>query len=487
MGIGQTVRQGAKWLLAGSVAKQIMQFAFGVVLARLLFPEDFGLVVTIQVFTGLASFVAGGGMGLALVQAKEVDAEDFQIVFTVQLIIGTLIYSLFFLIAPWFAVWFDNPIYIDLLRVSAISFLLRPFINIHNSWLNRQMMFKERMIVRLIASFIGALLSIGMAFNGYGVWSLTIGGLLSSIVLMLLITRLTPVKIFLRLNKEKVKKYASYGVKVSGNEIIDYTKREVGNLIISRIAGPAMVGLYNKANSLSRLPSGIIGGAVYMPVMREISKFQDDLDKSRYLFYKMISLLVVYTLPVYIGLFFLAEPFIRVVYGEKWLLAAEPLQILSMAGLFFCIIKPCGAVLAAHNRLGREMIVHLIGLVLVILATYFGFQWGGLPGIAWGLLGVEFITAVMMFYLAAEAIKVDFSGLVKILSAGLILNTILLMVLLTVSLLFTSELNFLQSVRYILTALLVGGGSYILSFLFLPLESIATESMRWKKVLKISV
>src|SRR5579872_4965554 len=143
MSLGESIRHGAKWLLGGNVASQALQFAFGVVLARLLVPADFGTLVTVQIFTGLAGFVSGGGMGQALIRAKEAKREDFQVVFTVQLALGLLVYVVFFIMAPAFAHWYDNPLYKDLFRVSAITFLLRPFSNMPNAWLTREMRFKQ--------------------------------------------------------------------------------------------------------------------------------------------------------------------------------------------------------------------------------------------------------------------------------------------------------------------------------------------------------
>ena len=133
MNLGNTIRAGAKWSLFERINGQVLQFVFGIALARLLLPTDFGVVVTIQIFTGLAFMISGGGMGQSLIQAKEVSEKDFQVVFTLQLLIGVAIYLLFFSIAPWFAVWFDNLLYRDLLRVSAISFLIRPFAKTHFS------------------------------------------------------------------------------------------------------------------------------------------------------------------------------------------------------------------------------------------------------------------------------------------------------------------------------------------------------------------
>ena len=103
MNLGQSIRTGAKWLMIGNTGNAILQFGFGVALARLLVPADFGMIITIQVFTGFVGMVTSGGMGQALIRAKEVRQEDFNAVLTLQLAIGLLIYTGFFLSSPWFA------------------------------------------------------------------------------------------------------------------------------------------------------------------------------------------------------------------------------------------------------------------------------------------------------------------------------------------------------------------------------------------------
>lgn len=106
MQLGTTIRSSTLWLFTGSISQRGLDFFFGIILARLLLPSDFGLLVTTQVFTGMASFIAGGGMGQALIQSKDVTPKHFHVVFTLQLAICSLIYCTFFFIAPWIAVWF---------------------------------------------------------------------------------------------------------------------------------------------------------------------------------------------------------------------------------------------------------------------------------------------------------------------------------------------------------------------------------------------
>ena len=164
--------------LSAIQAEQVLAFLFGIVLARLLAPEDFGVLLTIQVFTGLAGFVAGGGMGQALVRAKEATQQDYDIVFTLQLGIGCLIYAGFFFAAPWFAKWYDNALYTDLLRISALSFHLPPTGQPAGQHaVPEDALSRRKPIVGITSLLVSSTTSILMAWLGYGVWSLIWGGI----------------------------------------------------------------------------------------------------------------------------------------------------------------------------------------------------------------------------------------------------------------------------------------------------------------------
>ena len=484
MSLGGSIRHSAKWVLGGNVMGQALQFAVGVVLARLLAPADFGMLVTIQIFTGLAGFVSGAGMGQALVQAKDVQERDFQVVFTIQLAIGLMIYTVFFLIAPWFATWFNNPLYADLLRVSALSFILRPFATLPNASMNRDMRFKERTVVGFFCGIVGGGVSIVMAWNGMQVWSLIAGGMAGTVLGIVLLTPMVRVRPALRIDKAIAMRLGSYGFKTTLNDLVCYVRSQAANFVLSRLGGPAVVGLYNKADSLAKTPS-IISGSINDPVFRGLSKIQENKDQSRYLYFRTITLLTVYMLPVYVGLAWLAEPFIQVVYGPKWVEAAAPLSILCLGGLFVCIGHPSGAVLAAQNWLGREAVVQTINLFVVVIACLLGLKWG-LTGVAWGMLIAHAYSTLHMNWLVNRCIGANFQDLLRSLVPGLILNALLVATLLVLEALLPQAVYAQHPAVYLLAMSAAGAMVYALAFLFLPLPALSSESIRWKRKLGLS-
>ncbi len=485
MDLGQSIRTGTKWLLAGTASGQILQFAFGIILARLLVPADFGMIVTIQVFTGFASLVASGGMGEALVRAKTVGEHDFHVVFTMQLFFGTVIYALFFFIAPWFAEWFHDPLYQDLLRISALTFLTRPFANIHNIWLRREMNFKHISLIGFAVLVFSSCASVAMAFAGMGVWSLTLGGLSGVVLNIWLLSRCTPLRPRFAFDREAARTHGTYGIKTSANDIVNYFRGQVSNLIISRMIGPTSVGIYNKAESLGNMPLRIFSGPIYQTVFRAMSVVQDDLDKTRYMFLRMIALLTVYTLPFYIAASWLAEPLIVFVYGQKWGDSAPILEIIALAGIIFCVGHPCGAVLAAQNRLGRELVAQTIGLIIVAVGSLVGLRWG-LKGVAAAFLLGHIYTTAHMYWLVRQCIGTGLTEILAAMRPGLILNALLIVVLIGLANLLPPDLAHSHPGRYLAATAPLAAIVYGAAFLFLPLPAIGQEALRWKKLLHLA-
>ncbi|MDP2028664.1 MAG: lipopolysaccharide biosynthesis protein [Thiobacillus sp.] len=483
MSLGQKMRHGIVWKFIGNTGNQLVGFLFGIVLARLLAPEDFGTLLTIQVFTGLAGFVAGGGMGQALVRAKQTSKADYDIVFTLQIGIGCLIYALFFALAPWFAKWYDTPLYTDLLRVSALSFVFRPFVNLSSNILHRQMRYKALSVVSIGTLSASSIASIAMAYQGYGVWSLVWGGMVGSLASILMLIPLARWRPGLSLDFRRSKPLARYGLLVSSNGIINYLQGQASIFILSRTLGPASVGLFNKGDSLAKMPDRFITGSVYQVLFRAMATEQDNLDKCRYLFFRSITLSAVYVTPFYIGLLWLADPLIRSAYGEKWIAAAGPLMILAFASPFWLVNKMSGAVLAAQNWIDRELQLQIASLVITLLVIVIALPYG-IDGIAWAVVGASAFTGLYMLWLALSCLKAKWLDSLRALVPAIILNS-----LLACTLYLLEQILPPAWLAHDLARLAIMGTAsgliYAGGLMYLPIPALATERLRWKLKLKL--
>jgi O-antigen/teichoic acid export membrane protein len=420
-------------------------------------------------------------MGQSLIRAKVAEEGDFTAVFTLQLGMGIAVYVSFFLAAPWIAHYFDNPLYTDLIRVSALSFLLRPFLTMRNSWLNREMKFKNRSIVDVTSGLVTGVTGTLMAWAGMGVWSLVLSGLVAGLFKNLWLERLTPLRLRINPDIAAMRRHSAYGFKVVANDFVSYMRTELKNLMLSKLAGPAFLGLLNKAESMSRLPNQLVMSSTMEPVFRAMSKVQDDLKQTKEMFYRTITLLMAYTTPIYVLLWWIAEPFISVVYGAKWVQAGLPMGILAMAGVFLNIIFPCGVVLAAQNRLGQEMLAQFINLLFVIGACFIGLNWG-LVGVAWAIVLGHALMTVHFYWLVHRALPTRIADLVQASTPGLALSALLLGVLALTDVLLGAHRT-ATPLLYVLVMSICGGLFYVAAFLLIPIPALRTEAARWRQKL----
>jgi O-antigen/teichoic acid export membrane protein len=484
MSLGKTIRHGAKWVFIGNTGSQVINFALGLVLARLLMPAEFGMVATILIFTNLAGFVAGGGMGQAIVRAKEASKRDFDLLFTLQGLIGLAIVGLFFAIAPWFGRWYDNPLYADLLRVAALSFLVRPFFNVPSNMLHRDMRFKAKAAVQLTNLVVYNSIALSLAWLGYGPWSLILAGLFSAVAGALQFAWFARWRPGLCFDFARAGELMRYGLLASSNNIIGYVRGQLPTFILSRSVGPAGVGLFNKAESLAGRPHGFITGSVYDVLFRALAKEQDNLDRSRYLFFRSLTLVAVYALPFYIGFLWLAEPLVVMLFGHRWADSAAPLVILSLAAPLMIVENLSGAVLAARSWLGKELVAQIVMIVVATVAILIGLPYG-MTGVAAGMVIALLYMSIHMFWLAKLSLKARWADLAHAFMPAALLNAILAVALWLTDHLIPLHLQSIDTL-YVLLMAAVGGLVYALCFLYLPIPALAAETSRWKIKLKLA-
>lgn len=478
MSLGQSIRSGVKWLAFGKIGNRLFEFAFGVALARLLVPADFGMIATIQIFTGFVGMFVAGGMGQSLIRAKQADESDFTAVFTLQLGAGIAVYVLFFVAAPLIAHFFDEPLYTDLVRVSALSFVLRPLVTTRNAWLNRQMNFKNRTLSDVATGLFGGAVSVVLALLGFGVWSMTLAGLFGAMFNYVWLARLTPLRLRLNPDRAVMRKHASYGARIVGNDFVDYVRAQTRTLMLSKLAGPSFLGLFNKAESLSRLPNQLLMSPTMEPLFRAMSQSQDNLDQLKYLYLRSITLLMAYTAPAYALLWWVAEPFVTVVYGAKWTPAGAAMSTLTLVGPLLIVHLPSSVVLAVRNQLTREMVATAANVPVLALACWVGLRWG-LMGVAWAVVLAAAIHAAQLYALVLRTLPTRPLELLRAVVPGLSLGAATFAVLTVVHLAAGRHVQ-ARPLAYLLLMSAVGGGFAIAAFLFAPMPALATESARWR-------
>ncbi len=461
----------------------MIQFLFNIALARILVPSDFGMLVTIQIFTGLAGYFSGAGMGQALVQIKDLEEHYYSIVFTFQLIIGLALFGLFWVIAPEFSRFFENDLYAPLLRVSALSFLWRPLATVQNAKLQREMRFREISTARIATQVMAGLFTVFLAIQGFGVWSLIFGGLFHSILLILVLFELTDWRPAIAFEARTGKRLGTYGFKVTANSLLDHFGQQIDNLFVSKILGASPLGLYNKGYSLSDMPKQIVSRSTYSVLFRAFSKEQENHDLSRYMFYSSIKLIVLYAAPVFVGLWWIADPFIYVVYGEKWMGSVPIIKILMLMGIARCVGNVAGSVIEAQNRLGKEFFIFVQSLILLTVGCLL-FTENGIEYVAVVvLIRTAYATCRIVFF-ACRLIGASLWQVVRSAAPGLGFSLVMAVGLYLEDLLFLGSIRDSNAPLYLVLAVASGILLYAGQFMLLPISSISSEVEKWKKKLR---
>ena len=263
--------QAFLWNLLQTFSIQGVNFIVSIILARLLLPEDFGLIALYSIVLGISYVIVDSGMGTSLIRDKESTKEDYSIVFFFNVIVALIVYLIIYFSAPLIANFYNENQLINLLRISAINIIIVSFATVAKVILVKELNFKKQLIISLPSIIISSICGIIMALYDFGVWSLVYMGLIQSSLntaQYMIYVRFVPVFTF---NKKIFLYHFNYGYKLTLSAILDVISNELFVIIIGRFYNTAEVGYYNRAESLRKLQVKNISksiGKITLPLFR---------------------------------------------------------------------------------------------------------------------------------------------------------------------------------------------------------------------------
>lgn len=370
----QKTVSGVSWVSLSQISRQGLQFLTSVILARLLLPQDLGLIGMVLVFTGFAIVLNDLGFGPALIQRQKVEEEHLTAVFWLNILTGITLTLILAFLAPFIALFYQEPRLIPLVRLLSIDFSITSFAVVQKAILSRDLRFKELAIIEIGAVIIAGIVAITLALLDFGVWSLAWQMLIISILSTVILWMRTDWWPKLQFNKKAIQELLNYSSNLLGFNIFNYWSRNADNLLIGRFLGATGLGLYTTAYSIMLLPLSQITRMLSRVMFPALSRVQQDQERVKRIYLRSISLIALITFPMMAGLFSVAEEFIMVVYGEKWLGLIRPLQILTIVGLYQSVGATVGWIYQSQGR------------------TDWMFRWGifaGTAGIVSFLIGIK--------------------------------------------------------------------------------------------------
>lgn len=342
---------GVMWSAIDRFSSQGIQFIFGILIARILLPEDYGVVVGLNIFMAIAQTFIDSGFGNALIRKNDCTDDDFNTVFIFNLAVSSFFCALLFICAPVIAAYFKTPLLTQVTRVVCFTLIINALGGIQGTKLTKDLDFRRKAIISVITiTFMGAV-GLWMAWKGYGVWALVAQNIVGSTVraiLQWIMVRWVP---RLRFSKKSFKEMFSFGSKLLATSLIDTLWGNLYNLVIGKFFSPASLGLYNRAESFASFPSSNIYGLVQGVLYPSLCKVQDDKERLKNGYRQFIRLSSYVVFPMMIGLAAVADPFIHLILKDQWAGAIPILQILCLSGVWY----PVSAInITFPNILGRS-------------------------------------------------------------------------------------------------------------------------------------
>lgn len=381
---------GVFWNATDVFIKYGFQFVVKLILARLLLPEHFGLVGMAVVFTGLIKVISEMGLSAGLIQKKDSELEPiyYDTIFWGSLIFKVVLFLLVILFIAPATVWFyDEEALYSIVVTLSIPLLFSPFNIIHRVILSRELNFKAIAKVEIISSIIGGFSAIVMAILGFGVWSIIFNGIISSFLTTFLMWSVTKWIPKLRFSLIVLKDILAYSIYILLNSVLRYFSSNIDYLLIGRLLGAELLGVYTIAFMLTDMLRGRIFSVLNKVLFPVFSKMQHDLKLIHDYYLETIKYNAIICFPIYTIFIIQADLIILVGFGDSWIGAINPLRILSIASLVFILVGTPHEVMKAIGKPDISFKISLYNTIFIVFPSLIlGIIFLGINGAALGVL-----------------------------------------------------------------------------------------------------
>jgi PST family polysaccharide transporter len=417
-----------------------MQLVTTAILARLLSPNDFGLVGMATITTGFISIFSDLGTSAAIIQRKQISDSLVSTLFWVNGIIGLLASLILLLCAPLVARFYQEPRVTEVLRVLALTFIISGFSIAHKAILERNIAFDILAKIEIISVVLASIIGIGSAFFGFAVWSLVLQMLFSVSTTSILLWTKSHWKPQFVFCLSDLREVGSYSLNLTGFSIFNYFARNADYILIGRFLGSQELGYYTLAYRLMLYPLQNISSVIGRVMFPVLSQVQDDNVEFRRVYLKAIAKISLITFPLMTGLCVLAEPFVLTFFGQQWRPVIILLIILSPLGMIQSLATTVGFI---YNVKGRTDWLFIWGIVtgfLAIISFVFGLQWG-IIGVA-SAYAIYYILLVTYpcFAIPFRLIELPMSEFGSFIWRPLVASTIMLIAILGIKILLPTSL-----------------------------------------------
>jgi O-antigen/teichoic acid export membrane protein len=328
-----TVAKGMLWGGISNTVCQLLSLVFGIFLARILGPDDYGPIGMLAIFTAIAGSLQDSGFVAAIANRKTVTHDDYNAVFWFNIIISLLMYAGLYFCAPLIAEFFNQPVLVGLSRYNFLGFVVAGFGIAPSAYLFRELKVKQKSISLILAISISGLTGIVLALNGYSYWGIATQSIMFVLVRSVVCWYFTPWRPSLRINLAPLKYLFAFSYRLLITNLFQRFNWNIFSFILGKYY-PRDVGNYVKSAEWFNMGGDVVNGMVNAVAQPALAKVVDDNERQLRVFRKMLRFTAFISFPLMLGLSLVSKELIIVVITEKWIESAHMLQVLAVWGAF---------------------------------------------------------------------------------------------------------------------------------------------------------
>ena len=385
------------WTGTSQFGSQIISFVVNILMARILLPEDFGVIAITMIFANIGNMLVDGGMSQSIIRSTNVNSDDLNTVFTTNLLVSIGVYIIIYTLAPWLASLYDSgSMLVDVVRLFSLTIIIRAFSAIQKTLFTRNLDFKTQTKITLPAMIISSFTTVIFANFGFGVFSIVYGNILLYTLTTFFYCLKSSYLPKIKVNKKSLKKHFGFGYKLTLSGIINVIFENSYSLIIGKFFSMKDLGFFNRADNLKQLPAQNFSAVISKVSYPIFSKVKNDSLQLQGVFKRFLELSVFIIAPVLFTMSALAEPLFRFLITEKWLPAVPLFRILCLNGILYPIHAYNLNILQVLDRTDLFLKLEILKktvLVLIVVSSYrFGIE---------GLLFGSVLTSLISFFINA--------------------------------------------------------------------------------------
>ena len=422
----QKVAGGLFWSYGERIMAQLVSLVVSIVLARLLEPENYGVISIVMIFITFCDAIVSGGFGNAIVQKKDADELDVNTMLCCSVATSFLLYLIIFCAAPFIADFYEMDIIRSILRVLGLRLLISGVNSIQRAWIQKRMLFKRFFISTSFGTIISAIVGIVMAYIGMGAWALVAQYLTNSFIdtTVLLITN--DWKPRLQFSWVRAKNMLPYGWKVLVTTVVYTIEGDLRSLIIGKKFGSADLAYYDQGKKFPNLLVTNINTSISNVMFPVLSENQNDLIRLKQMCRRAVRVGIFLLSPLLIGLIGVADTFVVAVLSAKWVPCIPFLRILTLVFLVRPFTTTCQQSILSVGRSDVTLKIEiLVNAVAIGILFYSVFILESVIGIAIGTLFAEGVSMVMFMYYENKIIRYSYKEQLQDLLPSLTMSTLM--------------------------------------------------------------